>query len=445
LWVGRIAGRTRHAAARRISGTWWGERDAARRRAAITAILNGVTPSAMIFFSYYFALFAVTFFALYWALPWRRVRRWLLLAACVTFHAYFAGPAGVLPIIFLASGTYLAGRSRDRRACIGWIAVCVSALCFYKYANFLSASLIGLIVPDLGTQMAGLAKGVLPAAPPLAISFFTFEFVHYLIEVYRGHRPIKSLQTFALFAVFWPTLVAGPIKRYRQFVPALGRAVRNVAASDLCIGAMRVGMGIVKKFVADNLTAWISYNETLYDIESVGMRWVFLVALGARILLDFSGYSDMAIGFARMMGIRVMENFRWPYLATSISDFWRRWHISLSSWIRDYVYIPLGGSRAGAPRRALNALVAMSLCGLWHGAAWNFVLWGIYHGCGLIAVTAIGNMLRPAADIAKRWRLPLAVLCWSATVLFVHFGWLLFFYPAPRAFQMFLLLFETRA
>lgn len=399
----------------------------------------------MIFFSYYFALFGVAFFAAYWVVPVRRARRWLILAGCGGFYAYFAGPAGVLPVGILGIGTYLAGLTRNRRACLALIAACVGVLAFYKYAYFLSASVIGLVAPSLGDQTAALAKSALPAVAPLGISFFVFEFVHYLIEIQRGHRPIKSPLVFALFALFWPTLVAGPIKRYRQFVPALGRGLRSVDATDVYRGALRVSVGLIKKFTADNLTAWIGFEQTRYDIDTVGMRWVFLAALGMRILLDFSGYSDMAIGFARMMGIRVPENFNWPYLATNIQEFWRRWHISLSSWIRDYIYIPLGGNRAGVPRRALNALIAMSLCGLWHGAAWNFALWGIFHGCGLIVTTALDRLRPSMFDRRKVWRGASSAIGWVTTIVFVHIGWLLFFYPAPRAFKMFVLLFGATA
>jgi alginate O-acetyltransferase complex protein AlgI len=398
----------------------------------------------MIFFSYYFAVFFVVFFIIYCALPLPRVRRWLILGGCGAFYTYFAGPAGVLPVAILGIGTYIVGLTRNRQGCFAWIVVCLGTLAFYKYAYFLSASAIGPLFPALGDQVAAAAKRALPAFPPLGISFFVFEFVHYLIELQRGHRPIKSPQTFALFALFWPTLVAGPIKRYRQFIPALGRGVRNIEANDIRLGALRIAVGAVKKFAADNLTAWIGFQETRYDIDTVGMRWVFLAALGMRILLDFSGYSDMAIGFARMMGIRVPENFNWPYLATSIQEFWRRWHISLSTWIRDYIYIPLGGSRAGVPRRALNALISMSLCGLWHGAGWNFALWGIFHGCGLIAATAAGRLLVPAFD-NKGVGFAITAASWVMTVAFVHIGWLLFFYPAPRAFRMFVLLFGAPA
>jgi alginate O-acetyltransferase complex protein AlgI len=193
-----------------------------------------------------------------------------------------------------------------------------------------------------------------------------------------------------------------------------------------------------------------------------GHRWLFVIALAFRILLDFSGYSDMAIGFARMMGIVVPENFNWPYLARTPVEFWQRWHMSLSLWIRDYVYIPLGGNRFGLPRRVFNAVTAMALCGLWHGASWNFVVWGLYHGAGLtIAALLQGHLTRstPAAEVpliggslsirafgdptnlrqlASTKLLPaiIDVLCWSATMVFVGIGWLLFFYPVEKAVMM---------
>lgn len=401
----------------------------------------------MIFFSYHFAIFCVVFFALYWLLAAPTVRRWIILCGCAVFEVYYAGPAGVAPIIVLATGTYFAGRSRNRRACIAWIVVCAAALIFYKYTYFLSGELIGAVYPALGQRVGSLAHEILPAAAPLAISFFTFEFVQYLIEVSRGRRPIASAQRFALFAIFWPTLVAGPIKRYHQFVPALASGVRNVDSADVYAGIIRVVVGILKKFIADNLTAWIGYGDSIYNVETVGYRWLFLAMLGARILLDFSGYSDMAIGFARLMGIRIPENFRWPYLARSINDFWHRWHISLSSWIRDYIYIPLGGNRYGPARRCFNALLAMSLCGLWHGASWNFILWGIYHGCGLIVNTTALRFVDRVPNALRSmviWRVSGFVVGWAMTILFVHVGWLLFFYPVDRAWTMFLLLFTPQ-
>lgn len=406
----------------------------------------------MIFFSYQFASFTAVFFVLYWLTAWPKARRILILCACLIFHYHFAGPAGVLPIVFLGTGAYLIALSRNRLLCLVWIAVCVCALIFYKYTHFLFQNAINFVFPDLAATSAKTIQGFLPALPPLGISFFAFEFVHYLVEIYRGHRPIRSPITFALFSVFWPSLVAGPIKRYRQFVVSMARGVRMVNGDDIVSGATRVSIGVVKKFAGDFLTGWIDHAYPTFEQLPIEQRWIFVAGVGARILLDFSGYSDMAIGFARMMGIRLPENFNWPYLARNISDFWRRWHISLSTWIRDYIYIPLGGSRHGPALRALNALFAMALCGLWHGAAWNFALWGIYHGLGLVAVNALSRDGAPFSDrisvlmgapepvrkglAAAQW-----LVSWTLTMIFVHIGWLLFFYPVESALRMTKLLF----
>ncbi len=380
----------------------------------------------------------------------------MLLAGCALCHAYFAGPAGILPIIILGVGSYLAGISQRRGLCVAWIMVCIASLLFYKYTNFFIQEIIANISPSFADEGDRISKELLPGLPPLAISFFTFEFVHYLVEIYRGHRPIRSPITFALFSIYWPSLVAGPIKRYRQFVTSARRGMHQVELDDIRAGAIRVSIGVMKKFSADVLSGWIDFMDDNYEAIPTGERWLVFAAIGARILLDFSGYSDMAIGFARLMGIRLPENFRWPYLATSINDFWHRWHISLSSWIRDYVYIPLGGNRHGIPRKVVNLMVAMSLCGLWHGAAWNFILWGLYHGIGLVLSTSVGQLIRSGAGYVVR-HMAVCVpgnaricqfisglwlaFCWISTLFFVFAGWLLFFYPASKAWSMLSLLF----
>src|SRR4051812_8105490 len=212
----------------------------------------------MLFFSYQFAVAATAFFVAYWAIPWSSARRPLLLVACVIFHWHFAGPAGVLPIIVLGLGTFFAGRSRNVAICTIWIVVCIAALIFYKYTHFLSESLLGLVAPHLVEDNRSTLSYLLPALPPLGISFFTFEFVHYLIEVRRGHRPIRSPLSFALFAIFWPSLVAGPIKRYRQYIVALSRGVHQVNQDDVTQGMIRLCVGITKKFGGDLLTGWIA-------------------------------------------------------------------------------------------------------------------------------------------------------------------------------------------
>ena len=389
----------------------------------------------MIFTTYWFVAFAAIYFPLFWLVRAPAARLYLLLAASVLFHGHFAGAAGVLPIAVLGIITWLAGRSRNPSACLGAIVACVVALCFYKYAEFLSASVLGMLgvhVPAQGTAV----RGWLPAAPPLGISFFAFEFVHYLYEVRHGREPIRSPVDFTLFSVFFPSLVAGPIKRYQDFLPSLHAGIRSVGTSDVAQGLGRVAVGYLKKVVvADNLTAWIDNQAPYFGQLPLSYRWAIFLAIGLRILFDFSGYTDLAIGFARMMGIRLPENFNWPYAATSIQQFWQRWHMSLSSWIRDYVYIPLGGSHHGPTRRVANGLLAFALCGLWHGAAWNFLLWGLYHGVGLAIcanyrrVPVVGLCAGRLLDFAR----PLA---WGATISFVWFGWLLFFYPVAQAWEM---------
>ena len=397
----------------------------------------------MIFTTYWFFVFAAILFPLYWLAPWRPARLALLLAGCVVFHAHFAGAAGVIPIILLGVATYFAGRSGRPGWCLATIVLCVAALGVYKYAGFFVHSTVGLFDPQLAEQAARWVKHVLPAAPPLAISFFTFEFVHYLYDVRKGRMRIHNPVDFALFSIFFPTLVAGPIKRCGDFLPALRRGVVEVASADVAIGLVRVAIGFGKKvLISDNLAAIINYYGPTFVHEPLGRRWLLFAAIAFRILLDFSGYSDIAIGLARMFGIVVPENFHWPYLARSIQEFWQRWHISLSTWIRDYIYIPLGGSRYGVGRKILNGFIVFALCGLWHGAAWNFIVWGIFHGAGLAICGNYRLFLgRFGAGIGAIFdRFPL--LPWALTTAYVWIGWLLFFYPLPQAWRMALALFS---
>lgn len=391
----------------------------------------------MIFTTYWFLLFALVAVVGFHVLrrpAWRLV--WLA-AACASFHWHFAGPAGVAPIILLMIVTYFAGLTRDRMICAAAMVAAVAALAFYKYTFFLSGELVAPLSPSLAAAAEHAARAAMPGAPPLGISFFTFEFVHYLFEVRRGGEPIRSPLRFLLFSIFFPSLVAGPIKRYTQFVPSLDAAAAVPGSrGDIAVGLFRVAVGFAKKvLIADQLTVYIDRWQPHFGEQSLAGRWVILIAIAVRILFDFSGYSDIAIGCALTLGIRLPENFNWPYAARNLQDFWQRWHMSLTSWIRDYVYIPLGGSRHGWPRRVLSGMVAFALCGLWHGPARHFVLWGLLHGCGLVACFSYARIpvVGPALGQVFR-REPLVGL--ALTFLFVALGWLLFFYPAGEAWQM---------
>lgn len=391
----------------------------------------------MIFNTYWFVCFGSAFFSVYWLVRHPLARRAWLLAGCGFFHLHFAGPAGVLPIIGLGVVTYLAALTRRRALCAAAVVLCVAALGCYKYALFFSQGLLGWISPSAAEHFAQQARAWLPAAAPLAISFFAFEFVHYLVEVYRGQAPIRRPDDFALFAIHFPSLVAGPIKRFQDYLPSLRAGLTGVNVDDVATGARRLALGLVKKIVlADNLTLVINHHEASFARLTTGESWLFLAALAARILLDFSGYTDMALGLSRMLGVRLPENFNWPYLATSLGEFWQRWHMSLTSWIRDYVYIPLGGNRHGRTRQLLNGLVVFALCGLWHGPAWHFVLWGLWHGLGLAVslsyATVLGAAGRGLAGLFAR----VPALGWALTLLYVALGWLLFFYEPGPALQM---------
>jgi alginate O-acetyltransferase complex protein AlgI len=397
----------------------------------------------MIFTTYWFSLFAVVYFPLFWMATLRWLRLGLLLAACFTFHAHFAGAAGMLPIIILATTTYLAGIWRNRTALVGAMVLPVTALAFYKYTHFIALSVVALLNPAWGEGADHFAGSLLPITPPLAVSFFVFEFVHYLYDVRKGAPSIRNPAFFCAFTFFFPSLVAGPIKRYQPYLASLHSGLGSVGADDVKLGVMRVALGLFKKLViADNVTAALKFWQPQYPHLTLLSRWEFVLAIGVRILFDFSGYSDIAIGLARMMGITLPENFRWPYLATSVTEFWHRWHISLSTWVRDYVYVPLGGSRHGVARKILNGLIAFALCGLWHGPSWNFAFWGLYHGTGLAVSSNYEAVLgRPGSAIARFFsRVPLAG--WALTLAFVLVGWLYFFYPVADATHMARLLFD---
>jgi alginate O-acetyltransferase complex protein AlgI len=390
----------------------------------------------MLFLTFWCASYLAIVFPLYWAVRAPSLRLLCLLAASAVFHTHFAGPAGVTPIIILAALTYLAGLTRRRAACYPVLALNVGALVFYKYTRFLCAELLARLVPGSQVWLAESHPELFSLTAPLAISFFVFEFVHYLVDVSRGSQPVRRVTDFALYAIFWPSIVAGPVKRYQEFLPALHRGLREVGEADVAFGLCRVALGLVKKFVADNLAAYVTATAPVFCGQDLLTKWWFVAAISLRILWDFSGYSDLAIGFARMHGIVLPENFNWPYLAASLPDFWRRWHISLSSWIRDYVYIALGGGRCGLGRKVGNGLVAFGLCGLWHGAGWNFLFWGLYHGAGLAVASSYRAVLGRAGEALARKLEAHRQIAWVLTMIHVGIGWLFFFYPLSTAVRM---------
>jgi len=259
----------------------------------------------------------------------------------------------------------------------------LSILLFFKYFNF-GVDNYNALLGFSGMESFQWVDAV-QITLPLGISFYTFQSMSYTIDVYLGNaRATRHPINFASFVTMFPQLVAGPIVRYKDIAGQL--ISRTVTKDKFLYGVRRFSIGLAKKVIVANTVAWAA--DQIFAIPAgqltAGLSWLGIVCYTLQIYFDFSGYSDMAIGLGHMLGFRFLENFNYPYIAKSIQDFWRRWHISLSSWFRDYLYIPLGGSRVSKKRAYMNLVIVFFLCGLWHGAAWNFVVWGLFHGAFLV-------------------------------------------------------------
>jgi len=298
------------------------------------------------------------------------------------------------------------------------IAANLGVLGFFKYHDFFATS-VGMFFDSLGFSIQPRTLGLIL---PVGISFYTFQSMSYTIDVYRRELPAsRSLVNFLAFVSFFPQLVAGPIERAKHLLPQFAQT-RVITSAMLEEGVWLMLWGMFKKVVlADNFAP---LAEMVFDGPSYTAATVILgtLAFGLQIYCDFSGYSDIARGAARVLGFDIMWNFSLPYAATDLRDFWRRWHISLSTWLRDYLYIPLGGNRLGSARTYVNLIITMLLGGLWHGAAWNFVLWGLWHGVGL-AVQRSPFFNFQFSFLNLRFRRAVA---WLVTMIFVFYGWLLF-------------------
>ena len=330
---------------------------------------------------------------LYWKLPWKR-REVFLLAVSYFFYIRESSWAGGLLLVTTAF-TYVAGRAIEKgRHKKGWLILTVMVC-------------LGLLV------------GLKYSVPPVGISFYTFQTMSYVIDVYRGEISAeKDLISYALFVSFFPQLVAGPIERAGNLLGQLKEEhTRNRA--DLVNGSWLILRGFFKKTVVAG-TVLVASGSVPSGLGTVLMAVLF----GVQIYCDFSGYTDIARGAARMMGIRLMENFQHPYRATSIQDFWKRWHISLTRWFTDYVYIPLGGNRRGFAKRCRNVLIVFLLSGFWHGASWNFVVWGLFHGVCMVGSICIARIRK-----GKKRILP-PVIGWLVTMMLVNVSWIFFRTPS---------------
>lgn len=354
--------------------------------------------------------------AVYFIVP-RRAKNVVLLLFSLFFYAW-GEPVYIFLMLFSICMDYLLGLwmerakqapGRAKKVLALAVVLNVALLGFFKYADFFVENL---------NALTGLAIPALQIPLPIGISFYTFQAMSYLIDLYRGDVPVqRNIISFGTYVSLFPQLIAGPIVRMRTVVGEL--ADRRENFDDFSSGVKRFVTGLGKKVLIANTVGAVWSQISAMDIRELPVltAWIGLFAFTFQIYFDFSGYSDMAIGLGQMFGFHFLENFNYPYISRSITEFWRRWHISLSSWFREYVYIPLGGNRKGAAKQIRNIAIVWMLTGIWHGASWNFVLWGVYYGILLILEKFIfGKALK---------KLPKA-LQHVYTLFFVVISWVIF-------------------
>lgn len=368
-------------------------------------------------FLYYFLPLTV---GLYFLAP-ERMKNGVLLLASLFFYAWGEPRYVLLMVLSIVSGYsfgLLVERYRGRRAggifCILSICVSLSFLLYFKYAAFFLENL---------HVITGLAVPLLRISLPVGISFYTFQIISYTVDVYRGERAQRNLVDLAAYIAMFPQLIAGPIVTYSQVAEQLRN--RTHTWDGAAQGIRRFVIGLSKKVLLANQLGELCAAFRTSEQKSVLFYWLYAIAFMLQIYFDFSGYSDMAVGLGRVFGLRFPENFDYPYISSSMTEFWRRWHMTLGGWFRDYVYIPMGGNRAGKGRQLINILTVWTLTGLWHGAAWNFALWGL-----LFAVLLI---------LEKRWLLRVLEMHRGVAhlyvLLFVLVGFVLFDAESlPQAF-----------
>ncbi len=373
----------------------------------------------MVFSTHLFLfLFLPVFLGFYYLTPFRH-RSLLILVSSYLFYGWWR-PDFLLLFFGVTLLSYLTGlgvaNAPTRRTAKLYLTLGVvgdlAALAYFKYFNF--------GVDSLNAVFAGAGLPTFTAwevVLPIGLSFYTFQAMSYIIDVYRNDAPpARNFWDLSAFIALFPQLIAGPVLRYKDLSDQF--TARSHTFEKFSEGALRFMVGFCKKVLIADGVAGLADRAFASSDPSAANAWLGAVAYTVQLYFDFSGYSDMAVGLGLMMGFRFMENFNHPYISRSVTEFWTRWHISLSSWLRDYLYIPLGGNRKGAGRTYVNLMLVMLLGGLWHGANWTFVLWGAWHGGFLALERFLGQK--------KLWRPPPAILTIPKTMLVVVIGWVLF-------------------
>jgi D-alanyl-lipoteichoic acid acyltransferase DltB (MBOAT superfamily) len=383
----------------------------------------------MLFNSLEFAVFFPIVTLLYFVLP-QRLRVPLLLAASCVFYMAFI-PKYILILVFVilvdySMGLLIESAEGPRRKLLLVVSLCanISILAFFKYYNFLNENVAALF-ESLGWSYAIPSLNIIL---PIGLSFHTFQSMSYTIEVYRRRQAAeRSLPIFALYVLFYPQLVAGPIERPQNLLHQF-REHHRFDFANLVQGAQLIATGLFKKIViADRAAIVVNAVYANPGAHSGSQLLIATLLFAVQIYADFAGYTEIARGAAKVMGFDMMVNFNSPYLATSIADFWRRWHISLSTWFRDYVYVPLGGNRVSEGRACFNLAVVFLVSGLWHGANWTFVIWGALHAFYMVIYVLTGRWRRQVAERAQGvWGFAWTAAGWLVTVTTVCFAWIFF-------------------
>ena len=404
----------------------------------------------MSFLSIIFGLFLVSTLGVYWSVEGRSLRLWVLLIASLVFYGslqiqyvpLLLGMTGVTFFLGKALGAPMDWRTSDeewqyaqqdwdrRRLKLLWVGVSLIVLLLvgFKYLPFLLES-VGLVSgQEAIAQDASWIRDRLIA--PLSISFFSFECIAYLVDVYRGAPATHDLLKFSAYKLFFPKLISGPITRFHPFATQL-QTLRFPLPTQIAEGLWLIAGGAIKKLLlADHLGTVTNLIYSNAERAGSGDLWLATFAYGLQLYLDFSGYVDVARGSAMLLGFELPQNFHFPYLSTNIGDFWRRWHMTLGDWLRNYLYFPLGGSRQGLWRTCLNLMIIMLVAGIWHGAAWGFIVWGGLHGVALIAHRLTESASKRWEWLRSAWQsLPGILLAWTLTQLMVFTSWIFFRLP----------------
>lgn len=391
-----------------------------------------------------YGLFLAILVILYWTIPGKQFRLWMLLLASIFFYASLPTAQYVPLLLILVALNFFLGKVLStpldwripneawqyaqadwnrKRTWLLTIGIVLNALLLlgFKYVTP-SLSMLGF---------EGLVAG--PGAAwvmPLGLSFFTFECIAYLVDVYRGSPASNSFLEFSAYKLFFPKLISGPITRYHSFASQL-KTPNFPPISQNVEGLWLIGIGAVKKLIlADNIGQLVDLSAESLPRAGSGDIWLLAFAYGLQLYFDFSGYVDVARGSALLLGFNLPQNFNFPYFSTSIADFWRRWHMTLGEWLRNYLYFPLGGSRRSLTRTCINLMIVMLIAGVWHGDRWGFIVWGAIHGLALIAHRLNVAVGEKVPFIEKLWTTPPGILlAWILTQFTVFFSWIFFRLP----------------